>query len=147
MRRFLLAAVMFGMAAGAQAADLSDLPILRGGLHRRADQPSVNWQGFYVGGQAGTASDMNFTGFDRAASPRHLLTGTAIEAAATSRNGRSWARSRVHGTGYGGFVGYNSQWDDVVLGVEANYMHGNVRRLADRLAMCAYLHRCDGSTD
>ena len=30
MRRFLLAAVMFGTAAGAQAADMPDLPILRG---------------------------------------------------------------------------------------------------------------------
>ena len=30
MRRFLLAAVMFGAAFGAQAADMPDLPILRG---------------------------------------------------------------------------------------------------------------------
>ena len=30
MRRFLLAAVMLGAAAGAQAADMPDLPILRG---------------------------------------------------------------------------------------------------------------------
>jgi opacity protein-like surface antigen len=30
----------------------------------------------------------------------------------------------VHGQGYGGFAGYNAQWDDVVLGVEVSYLHG-----------------------
>ncbi len=33
-------------------------------------------------------------------------------------------KESVHGSGIGGFIGYNSQWDDVVLGVELNYMHG-----------------------
>ena len=61
MRRFLLAAVIFGAASGAQAADMPDLPILRGifaaGLSRR----TVNWEGVYVGGQAGYGSgDMDF---------------------------------------------------------------------------------------
>ena len=32
MRRILLAAVMLGAVSGAQAADLPELPILRGGL-------------------------------------------------------------------------------------------------------------------
>src|SRR5262249_6666059 len=31
----------------------------------------------------------------------------------------------VHGNGFGGFAGYNSQWDDVVLSAEFSYMHGN----------------------
>ena len=65
MRRFLLAAVMFGAASGAQAADMPDFP-LRGTLPdgRRADQ--VNWQGWYVGGQAGYgSSDDEFQRLDR----------------------------------------------------------------------------------
>ena len=28
-------------------------------------------------------------------------------------------------SGYGGFTGYNSQWNDVVLGLEMSYLHGN----------------------
>ena len=28
-------------------------------------------------------------------------------------------------SGFGGFIGYNSQWDEVVIGVELNYTHGN----------------------
>ena len=27
--------------------------------------------------------------------------------------------------GYGGFVGYNFQWSDAIIGVELNYTHGN----------------------
>jgi outer membrane immunogenic protein len=27
-------------------------------------------------------------------------------------------------SGFGGFAGYNSQWDDVVIGLEASYLHG-----------------------
>ena len=56
MRRFVLAAVMFGAAAGAQAADLSDLPILRGAFAEGLSTARVNWQGYYIGGQAGYGS-------------------------------------------------------------------------------------------
>jgi opacity protein-like surface antigen len=33
-------------------------------------------------------------------------------------------KQSVHTTAWGAFAGYNSQWDDVVLGVEGSYMHG-----------------------
>ena len=39
----------------------------------------------------------------------------------------------AHGntTGYGAFVGYNSQWDDVVVGFEANYIHDGFRSVTN----------------
>jgi len=49
MRRFLLAAATCWIGSGAYAADL---PVLRGGLTDGLSTSSVNWQGFYVGGQA-----------------------------------------------------------------------------------------------
>jgi outer membrane immunogenic protein len=124
MRRFLLTMVMCGAAAGAQAADLPDLPILRGGITDGLSKSSVNWQGVYVGGQyAYGTSNMNFTGSTRSVTAR-LLSGLEME---QQQNISSWpimGKVSTHGEGFGGFVGYNSQWDDVVLGVEANYMHG-----------------------
>ena len=30
----------------------------------------------------------------------------------------------AHGHGFGGFTGFNSQWSDVVVGLELNYTHG-----------------------
>ena len=53
MRRFLLVAVMCGAASVAQAADMPDLPFLRGSFTDGLTSARVNWQGFYVGGQAG----------------------------------------------------------------------------------------------
>ena len=34
-------------------------------------------------------------------------------------------KAHMQSSGYGGFVGYNFQWNDVVLGLELNYTHGN----------------------
>ena len=50
MRRFVLTTAMVGMTFGAQAADMPDLPVLRGSLS--SGSPRTNWQGFYIGGQA-----------------------------------------------------------------------------------------------
>ena len=63
MRRFLLAAVMIGAVTCAQAADMPDLPILRGSYIDGLSTSRVNWQGFYFGGQGGYGtSDENFAG-------------------------------------------------------------------------------------
>ncbi len=125
MRRILLAAVMFGTASCAEAADLSDLPILRGAFSDGLTTRTVYWQGYYIGGQGsyGT-SDMNFTGSTRTVAAA-LLANTAMEAAGGIS---SWpvggGKVSAHGHGYGAFAGYNAQWDDVVIGLEANYVHG-----------------------
>jgi outer membrane immunogenic protein len=124
MRRFLLAAVMFGVASAAHAADMPDLPFLRGSFVDGLTTARVNWQGYYIGGQGGFGtSNMNFTGATNTVAA-HLLAGTAIE---NSGGVSSWplgGKISVHGSGFGAFAGYNSQWDDVVLGVELSYMHG-----------------------
>jgi outer membrane immunogenic protein len=124
MRRFLLSVVMCAAASAAQAADLSDLPILRGGYADGLTTARVNWQGVYVGGQGGVGtSNMNFTGATQQLASR-LLFDTAIENAGGVAEWPLLGKESVHGSGIGGFIGYNSQWDDVVLSVELNYMHG-----------------------
>jgi outer membrane immunogenic protein len=121
MRRLLLAAVMVGAVSGARAADMPDF--LRGSLPD-GPSPTVNWRGFYVGAQAGTGtSDMNFTGATRTVAA-HLLADTALDASGTVSSLPVGGKISVHGNGIGGFAGYNSQWDDVVVGVEFSYLHG-----------------------
>lgn len=123
MRRFLVAAVVFGAVSSAQAADMPDF--LRGGFTEGLSTSRVNWQGYYVGGQAawgsmrtgslgGINSDL-IAGINRWPPPNTSYTWNALGTA----NSIS--------TGFGAFVGYNSQWDDVVVGVEANYLHGGFR--------------------
>ena len=36
-------------------------------------------------------------------------------------------------TGFGAFAGYNSQWEDVVLSLEGNYIHDGIRSVSDRV--------------
>jgi opacity protein-like surface antigen len=114
----VLAAVMFGTAAGAQAADMPDF--LRGSL----PAGPVNWQGFYIGGQGAVGeSDMNFTGATQSVTAK-LLADTAAENAAAVSTWPLGGKTSTRGTGLGGFAGYNSQWDNVVVGVEFSYLHG-----------------------
>lgn len=123
MRRFLLAAMISGTVAGAQAADMPDF--LRGSLQPDAAMTRVNWQGFYVGGQAAVGeTDVDARGSTQGIAAG-LLVNTAIEAAGDVSSWPVGGKVSVRGNGVGGFAGYNSQWDDVVVGLEFNYMHAN----------------------
>ena len=130
MRRFLLVAVMCGAASVAQAADMPDLPFLRGSFTDGLSSARVNWQGFYVGGQASYGSTTS------------KLSPTAnsdLLATFSEPPGVDYARPLLptphsNTAGFGGFFGYNSQWEDVVLGVEANYIHDGIRSVSDATA-------------
>ena len=51
------------------------------------------------------------------------------------------ANAHSNTTGFGGFVGYNSQWDDVVVGIEANYMQTAIRSVSDATRACVAITR------
>jgi opacity protein-like surface antigen len=124
MRRWLLAAAMFGAVQGAQAADLPDLPVLRGAFPEGLTAAKANWQGYYIGAQAGVGeSDMNFAGSTTTIAS-HLLVNTGVEAGGGVAEWPLLGKGSQRGQGWGGFAGYNSQWEDVVIGVELSYMHG-----------------------
>lgn len=125
MRRFLLTAVMFGAMPGAQAADMPDLPVLRGAFTDGLISSRVNWEGGYIGAQGGYgSSDENFNGSTRTMMAA-LLADTLIESAMqVSQWNLGLGKASARTSGYGGFAGYNWQWDDVVLGLEASYLHG-----------------------
>lgn len=125
MRKFVLAALMLGAAHSAHAADMPDFsPVLRGAFPEGLSSTRVVWQGYYVGGQAGYGTaDINFNKKTSDLAGQ-LLSGTNFE---SEQNVSQWSllgKSSQHGSGFGGFAGYNSQWDDVVIGVELSYLHG-----------------------
>jgi len=126
MRRFLVAAAIFGAASGAQAADMPDLPILRGSFTDGLSTSKVNWQGFYIGGQAGYGSaDENFNGANSTMVAQILANTTIENEMGVSQWPSGLGKTSARAPGFGAFGGYNSQWDDVVLGLEASYLHGN----------------------
>ncbi|HLG82112.1 MAG TPA: outer membrane beta-barrel protein [Bradyrhizobium sp.] len=122
MRRFLLAAVMCGCVSAANAADL---PILRGGFTDGLTTSNVNWEGFYIGGQAGYgSSDENFTG-SNANMIAALLDHNVIQEMQVSSWNLGMGKQSARTSAFGAFTGYNWQWDDVVLGLDASWMHGS----------------------
>lgn len=121
MRRFVLAAAMVGMAFGAQAADMSDLPALRGSY-----VPPVstrNWDGWYAGGQA-SYSAMGADFSKSVVGLTNFIFRDSVLQQPTSEFGLL-PKTTTQGTGFGGFGGRNWQWDDLVFGIEANYNYFN----------------------
>ena len=115
MRRLLVAG--FIAVATQSAAFAADLPILRGALHEPAPACCQTvWQGFYVGGQAGYGSS--------SMDALRVQSGADLERDMAVPLGRRPTGPSM----FGAFAGYNAQYENVVLGFEGNYMHGNVHR-------------------
>ena len=99
--------------AGAVAADMPEF--LRGSY----SPSSTRWDGFYVGGQAGktfgTADFSNATG----SMVSYMLANTELQGIVSDWT--TLSKSSTGSPSFGGFIGYNFQWDDVVLGAELNY--------------------------
>ena len=116
MRRILLVAVMFGAMSGAQAADMPDF--LRGTLPA-SNTPTRNWDGWYAGGQVGES--WGNTDYRNTASTQtnNLFRNTSLAGPASELN--VLGKVNEQSLAFGGFVGRNWQFDDVVVGVEANY--------------------------
>jgi outer membrane immunogenic protein len=119
MRRLLLAAVMVGAVSGAQAADMPDF--LRGSIP--GARVTRNWEGWYVGGQVDyTSSNIDLTHAPQTPT-NFILRNTVIQAPVAQLG--LFSAQHAQATGFGAFVGRNYQWDDIVYGVEANYVYLN----------------------
>src|SRR3954466_9215187 len=121
MRGLMLMAAMLGMVSAAQAADMPDLPVLRGGFTDGLSNLSHNWDGFYVGGQFGFATtDVDFSHAPKTMTD-FMLRNSILEAPVGG-----WSllpSNHVQSTGFGAYVGRNWQLYDAVFGVEANYSY------------------------
>ncbi len=98
---------------------------LRGGFFSETSTTSnLNWEGVYVGAQAGVGtSNMNFSGATKDLIA-HMLYMTTIENEMHVSQWPVLGSKSASSKGFGGFIGYNAQWDAAVIGVEASYMHG-----------------------
>jgi len=123
MRWVIRALLLLALPSGAFAADLSgNFDALRG------SQPVgparfTNWSGWYGGGQFSYGNgNVNFANATQplvAFSLRQLV----LEQADSVSQWQVLGRTGHDAIGYGGFFGYNMQWQDMILGVELNYTH------------------------
>jgi outer membrane immunogenic protein len=115
MRRWLLCGVAFiGMGLQASAADMPDF--LRGSSTVVAGPSGPRWDGFYIGGHVGwSLPGIDFTNDGPFLEQLTRMGGATSVTSSALGNNDSTA---VH---FGGFVGYQQQWDGAVVGIEATY--------------------------
>jgi outer membrane immunogenic protein len=119
MRGLLVAAVTIGAVSGAHAADMPDF--LRGSIP--AAPVTRNWDGWYVGGEAGyTSAEADFS--RSVVGLTNFIFRDSVLQDPASQFGLL-PKTTMQGTGFGAFVGRNYQWDDLVFGLEANYNYMN----------------------
>jgi outer membrane immunogenic protein len=121
MRSFLIAMVAVCCGSAAQAADL---PFLRGSFQDEPIAPRRLWDGFYIGAQAGYGVGDTKFGGSNSDMTATLLANTLVGSSGVANWPLSFTNQSGHSEVYGGFAGYNSQWDDVVIGLEINYVRG-----------------------
>jgi len=124
MKRLLIVCLMaVGFACGAHAEDIE--VYAPNGLV--PGTPTYwNWSGIYVGGQYGMASANFNPGNATGPLVANLLRNTTIENEAQVSQWPQLKGSSATGTSYGGFVGFNQQWEDVIVGFELNYSIGTL---------------------
>jgi len=117
MRCVVYVLLTLAFAPSAFADDLSWLT-----APHPAAVPIVNgWAGFFLGGQLSYSSgrgDFSNTTQDPIA---YALRDTTLEADVAPSSWPVLGKAYDSRVGFGGFVGYNTQYEKLVLGVEANY--------------------------
>ena len=120
MRGLLCGLAVIGMATQARAADLSEM-FLRGSSTVIAVPGGVTWEGFYFGGQVGaTVAGADFS-TATSSLVQFMLSQPAIQ---NFMPGAPWpplGTADTTSSHFGGFIGYNWQWDQAVFGIEGNY--------------------------
>jgi outer membrane immunogenic protein len=122
MRRVVYALILFGLASPAAAAD-PGYDFLRGsdtvgpGTYSR-------WSGFYVGGEVGYGwATTDFSG-STSSIIAYVLRQTDLQANVAPSQWPVLGTATAPAPRFGGFIGYNTQFEDVIFGVEANVEHG-----------------------
>jgi opacity protein-like surface antigen len=136
MRRFVVTLALTAIAGTAFAGEfeLPDVPILRGSNpalpspYIPAPPVFTRWSGFYGGVQIG---------WSRAAVDFSTIVGPLVNQilrdSAIQENVGGWSillNGDTSSYNAGGFVGFNTQWDEAILGFELNYGHTNLRKAA-----------------
>lgn len=123
MRRLWLVAAVFGSVSAAHAADMPDLPVLRGGFTDGLSKTSHNWDGAYAGVSGGYTTDA--TDFSQSVVG---LTNFIFRDSVLQQPTASWSllhKTNTQSTSFGAFVGRNWQWYDAILGLEGTYSYFN----------------------
>ena len=121
MRRCLVVLCLLGFVTQTNAQDF-DVPTLRGSSPFIPAPPKyARWAGFYAGGQiGGSSAEMNFRGATEGLMTQ-MLRVLAVESEHHISEWGVLGKANPSGMSYGVFAGYNTQWSEVVLGIDLHY--------------------------
>jgi outer membrane immunogenic protein len=126
MRRLFFILGLIASYSGAYAQEYEyETPILRGSEEAMPTPPTFQrWRGVYGGGQFGYSAEGATFGNGvndlAAATVRNTVLEPVVQNLATLPKGNS------SGSNFGGFFGYNTQWEGAILGFEVNYSRVSV---------------------
>ena len=106
----------------ARAADL-DYDYLRGADYDPVPAPVLDWSGVYVGGHGGYTSGGLAQRNALQSTLAQYFSYSTVESEFGVSKFLSLPGTRVKGASFGAFAGYNVQFDNIVLGIEADYTH------------------------
>jgi outer membrane immunogenic protein len=114
--RPLRVCVLAGLLLAASAARASADDFLRGSF-----STPVHWDGFLFGAQLGLSNMQTDFGNSTSALVAYSLRNTTVENEFTPSSWTTLPSSTTNGKQFGAFLGYNSQWDQIVLGLDIAY--------------------------
>ena len=143
MRRLLVAFGLIGLVSDAFAADL---PTLRGSDSFLPARPTYfRWDGPYAGVQFSYNNEA--ADFSNATNPlvAYSLRDTTLEGQVAPSQWQVLRPVTNSAVGFGGFVGYNMQWDNAVIGFELNYTHSALNPVAASTPIGLNVNDSDGN--
>jgi len=118
MLRVTYALILLSLASPALAADL-DFDFLRGS-ETVGPGTFTRWSGFYVGGQIGYTNGNADFSHSTQSGVAYALRQTDLELQFAPSTWQVLGTANNSIASFGGFIGYNTQWEDAIFGVEAN---------------------------
>ncbi len=119
------AAAILGLAGILFAGEATAADWLRGGTYDGPTE-SYDWSGVYFGGHYGySGADFDFSNAGESQIADIVRSTTIEKEAGLSKLLKLPVRSSSAAS-YGGFIGYNAQWGDAVVGFEGTYTHTGI---------------------
>lgn len=126
-----LGVAALGLSVAAVQAPAADYPVLRGSQIEDTPPPpdffsgTAKWSGFYFGGTAGYISGQ-FDAYKQSDALAQQVFGT-LAIRDSAMNLLRFGKASNDKFNFGGFIGYNFQFGDAVLGIEAEYLRANIQ--------------------
>jgi len=120
-RSSLRACALAGLLLAAASAGQARADWLSESLRGTSSSGPVSWNGVYAGAQMGLTSMTTDFGDSASSQIAYILRNTALESEQHPSTWTTLPRNTTNTKNYGGFIGYNIQWSELVVGFDMSY--------------------------